>query len=744
MTVTTGALDGGGKAQPATAPGSKELEPTPSESPPVVSREEIVALQAGLDPRGYELEELRKLHERVHKAHDELAGVDVADGLDVEAAVNLHTDVVAELVRRGAEHPAPPGDALDIVTKALVDVEELEGEGEDAEIEKAADPYVAPPPEGKRYRYVVQTHWRGKSVHTDLRIEHGGRRLLGWTLNTQKAGGVKEPVETLAEARKRQKTVGTWSKLDWVGGKWPQKGERPQQFLTERKAAHPSAWLTVEGQTPKTKPGSPPAPGATANHPGVFHIVDQGTVEYGAQRDDLHEYFLKGRMPGRLLLRRAERRESTEKRRYSQTECMAEGCDAAPTVDVLWAEGKSRSWFCDVCYRRWRRSCKQQIKQERRIKGPRAQAKALDVHKAAPPASYPEGLDDAAWLATMPEDPTPYVLSPGAVSAKWMPPPKHSALPKAVRDILPAMFQYWRVADQAEARKKRDALVKALEAGTFRMKAKKGGPRIVEKRFVLQGVSWGEDSEHAETWLRVDVGKAALLVAELDGDPRNEPQGAASLGWDSRIQSLEAEGPLPPTHYLNVNKSVHGCIDMLDSGVAKVLDLSDTLVTLACEGKSLCATVVLKRSGNNWSWQSIAAEQHDDASEDVSVSRFVPVVKVDKDQRLVTGVVLEPGEIDAHNDVIKAKAIEDSAHNFLSKFNAETELGVMHRQFGSVGLELVESWIQRAATKVNKQRIKKGTWLMTMRVTSDDLWAKVKKGTFTGFSVGGVAKVAQK
>jgi hypothetical protein len=739
MAITSDALDGGGKLHSVSTPATNE---SPAEMPPVQSRSEIVALQPGLDPRFESTEDLQTLHDRVHKAHEELAQVDVVGALDVEGAVNLHAEIVAELVYRGDEHPPPPGDALDVVTKALVgDLDEQKTEVDTAPVIKSSALYDEPPTEGRRYRFVVQTHWRGKSVHMDLRIEHSRKRLLGWTLNTQQAGSVKEPVESLAEARKRQKTVGTWNKLDWASGKWPQKDKRPQQFLTERKATHPSAWLTVEGKTPKTKPGDPPAPGATANYPGVFQIIDQGTVEYGAQREDLHEYFLRGRMRGRLLLRKSEAQASTEKRRYSQTQCMADGCDTTPTIDVTWADGKARAWFCDVCYRRWRRSCKEEIKQERRIKGPRAQAKVLDVHKAAPPASYPERLDDAAWLATMPADPTPYVLSAGAVKDGWIPPMGHAALPKAVRDQIPTVHRYWMAKDAAEVRKRRDALVETLKDGTVELSAVR--QRTVAKRFVLQGVEWNSKNAKAETWLRVDVGKAALLVAEFDRDPREATQGAASLGWDSRIQSLEETGPIAPAHYLNVRKSEAGSIDMLDSGLAKVLDLSDTLVTLVCDGESFRHTVVFKRTGTTtWTWQ-VAQNETQDADDDVSVSRFVPVVKVDKERRLVTGVVLEPGEIDAHNDIIHAEAVEQSAHNFLSRFNAETELGVMHKQFGSVGLELVESWIQRTATKMSKQRIKKGTWLMTMHVTSDDLWKKVKKGAFTGFSVGGVAKVAR-
>ena len=39
--------------------------------------------------------------------------------------------------------------------------------------------------------------------------------------------------------------------------------------------------------------------------------------------------------------------------------------------------------------------------------------------------------------------------------------------------------------------------------------------------------------------------------------------------------------------------------------------------------------------------------------------------------------------------------------------------------------------------EIEGQPIKKGTWLMTMEVSDDDVWDKIEKGEITGFSMGG-------
>ena len=122
----------------------------------------------------------------------------------------------------------------------------------------------------------------------------------------------------------------------------------------------------------------------------------------------------------------------------------------------------------------------------------------------------------------------------------------------------------------------------------------------------------------------------------------------------------------------------------------------------------------------------------------VNVERYVPIQKIDSDKRLVTGIVLEPGEVDAQNDTVSAEVIEKASIKFLARFNDATKLGVMHKIFGDVGLQLAHSWIALSAAKIGGKKVKKGTWLMTVKVVNDALWKKTKAGKFAGFSIGGV------
>jgi hypothetical protein len=157
-----------------------------------------------------------------------------------------------------------------------------------------ANPYLTPGDEDKVWKFVVQNHYRGKSVHQDLRMERPSF-LVGFTLNVQKKGKPSEDIETVAQAKAFTKNPGNFKNF---------RRSTPgfQQVVAETKAPEPLVWLGVEG---KFDPGEI---GATKEKPGIFDIAARGEVEFGTQKPAFHEYWLhdkKGilKYNGRLVLR---------------------------------------------------------------------------------------------------------------------------------------------------------------------------------------------------------------------------------------------------------------------------------------------------------------------------------------------------------------------------------------------------------------------------------------------------------
>ena len=67
------------------------------------------------------------------------------------------------------------------------------------------------------------------------------------------------------------------------------------------------------------------------------------------------------------------------------------------------------------------------------------------------------------------------------------------------------------------------------------------------------------------------------------------------------------------------------------------------------------------------------------------------------------------------------------------------ERGFQHIDF-SRKLAVVETFIAPVDFELNGRMILKGTWVMTMKVFDDEVWALVKTGKITGFSIGGRSK----
>lgn len=108
------------------------------------------------------------------------------------------------------------------------------------------------------------------------------------------------------------------------------------------------------------------------------------------------------------------------------------------------------------------------------------------------------------------------------------------------------------------------------------------------------------------------------------------------------------------------------------------------------------------------------------------------IAKVDAEKRLVYGIVLEPDTVDSQGDVVPADEIERAAHNFMQRSRL---IGLQHKR--AAPAVPVESYIVQSDHEIGGERVRKGTWVMVVKVLDEELWKQVKAGEITGFSIGG-------
>lgn len=124
---------------------------------------------------------------------------------------------------------------------------------------------------------------------------------------------------------------------------------------------------------------------------------------------------------------------------------------------------------------------------------------------------------------------------------------------------------------------------------------------------------------------------------------------------------------------------------------------------------------------------------------DVELSATSPLIKgLDpRDERFVLGIVLEPEVVDAQGDIYSAEDVRAAAHRFLEEFGG---LGLMHQMRVNDQVKILESYLAPTDFSLGELSVRRGTWLLALRVLSDELWTRIKDGELTGLSIGGTAR----
>ena len=129
----------------------------------------------------------------------------------------------------------------------------------------------------------------------------------------------------------------------------------------------------------------------------------------------------------------------------------------------------------------------------------------------------------------------------------------------------------------------------------------------------------------------------------------------------------------------------------------------------------------------------------------LSKEQEIKLAEVDKEQRILMGLVLEPNKPIYRNQggkefniVFNEQTIKDLSFNFFKQGNQHNS--TIEHQNRIEGVTFVESWIVEDS-KTDKSALygfsyPKGSWIATMKVDSDEIWNDyVKTGQVQGFSI---------
>lgn len=115
-------------------------------------------------------------------------------------------------------------------------------------------------------------------------------------------------------------------------------------------------------------------------------------------------------------------------------------------------------------------------------------------------------------------------------------------------------------------------------------------------------------------------------------------------------------------------------------------------------------------------------------------SKDMIIIKADE-ERFVYGIVYEPDEVDTQGDTATEESIRKAAHFYM----INTQKIKVNHKGSQVAVDVLESYLAPVDLAVAGRPIKKGTWMLGVRVNDPDIWDQVKAGELQGFSMAGIA-----
>ena len=121
-------------------------------------------------------------------------------------------------------------------------------------------------------------------------------------------------------------------------------------------------------------------------------------------------------------------------------------------------------------------------------------------------------------------------------------------------------------------------------------------------------------------------------------------------------------------------------------------------------------------------------------------SSYGRIIKADAEHHYVTGIVYEPLVEDTDGNYMTEEEITKAAYWYAKNGD---KVDIQHSFEALPNACVVENWIAKADFDCGGEKITKGTWLMTVEVTDEDVWRQIEKGEITGFSMGGVGNYSE-
>lgn len=135
-------------------------------------------------------------------------------------------------------------------------------------------------------------------------------------------------------------------------------------------------------------------------------------------------------------------------------------------------------------------------------------------------------------------------------------------------------------------------------------------------------------------------------------------------------------------------------------------------------------------------------------SDKQAIDNYVRIISRSSDyERKITSIIADPINIDSYGGSIRPEVIRNASDAFMEHFqnygvdHVRDENGEFINQNDK--LILLENWTTRNDQHIDGSFVPKGAWIQTWRVRDDDIWDRILRNEYTGFSFVAIAKKAK-
>ena len=112
----------------------------------------------------------------------------------------------------------------------------------------------------------------------------------------------------------------------------------------------------------------------------------------------------------------------------------------------------------------------------------------------------------------------------------------------------------------------------------------------------------------------------------------------------------------------------------------------------------------------------------------------IKFIKEDSKKQIAYGIVWEPGFVDTQGHWASEEHIEEAAHDYL-QYHRGVKLS--HGLNITKEASIVQSYIAPVDFDCGDYKVKKGSWVVALKIINDQFWKAVESGEIMGLSAGG-------